>query len=161
MNWMISKRDPLYDPKSSIGVQQCGIIFWQKTGFLRRCNLNGFTALMSLAAKNFAPTDVFMQEPQTCYLTFNGCAKNVIFIQLKSDKNGHFYIYGEAHTAYANRKFHLFALDVVEFIARNTGCRFYVDDATGYIGQRSVAQLDKYISEYQNAHAHLIRPTFK
>ena len=50
---------------------------------------------------------------------------------MKKERNSnHYFIYGESHTVYANAEFHLFSLDVVSYISKQIGCKFYVDDAT-------------------------------
>lgn len=150
MNRLISKRDPTVFPKTAIGKQECGIIFWQKTGLFRHCNLNGFKSIVSLVVKKYVPTNVLQQDDQTYYLTFNNNEDETVFLSLKPEENGrHSYILGESHTAYTSSEFHLLALDMVEYIAKTIGSKFYVDDATGYIDHHSPELLNEYISEYQ------------
>jgi len=49
---------------------------------------------------------------------------------------------------YAGFDFHIFALNVVCYIAKNIGCKFYVDDATLYLEHQSVDELKEYIKNY-------------
>ena len=58
-------------------------------------------------------------------------------------------IYGEAHTAYTDYDFHIFALNVADYISNEVGCKFFVDDATGYLEHRSVEKLKEYIDNLE------------
>lgn len=73
----------------------------------------------------------------------------MIFLSLKKERNSkHYFIYGESYTAYADAEFHLFVLEVVSYIAKSSGCKFYVDDATGFLQHRSKEKLEQYIESY-------------
>ena len=148
MKNLICSNDNSIEPNGAIGIQTCGIIFWQKTGFLRHCNELGFQTIMELVKRKFAPTSV--QKSENCFFfTFDNDDEKIIFVSLKQEKKSkHFFIYGESHTAYTDVAFHIFALNVVSYIAKQIGCKFYVNDATGYLENRSVEQLEKYIKNY-------------
>ena len=62
--------------------------------------------------------------------------------------SNHKFIYGESHTAYVNAEFHLFALEIVSYIGKNIGCKFYVDDATGYLEYGLIEKLEQYTKHY-------------
>ena len=69
---------------------------------------------------------------------------------MKKERNSnHYFIYGESHTVYANAEFHLFSLDVVSYISKQIGCKFYVDDATGFLEHKSVDKLKEYIENFE------------
>ena len=53
MKNLIFSQDNSIEPNGSIGLQKCGIIFWQKTGFLRHCNELGFQSIVTLINKKF------------------------------------------------------------------------------------------------------------
>jgi hypothetical protein len=148
MKNLICSNDNSIEPNGAIGIQTCGIIFWQKTGFLRRCNELGFQTIIELVKRKFAPTSV--QKGENCFfLTFDNDDKKIIFVSLKQEKKSkHHFIYGESHTAYTDVDFHIFALNFVSYISRQIGCKFYVNDATGYLENRSDEQLEKYIKKY-------------
>ena len=72
--------------------------------------------------------------------------KKWIFLSLEKERNSnHHFLYGESHTIFAGAEFHLFALEIVGYIAKNLGCKFYVDDATGYLEHGSKEKLEQYI----------------
>lgn len=150
MNRLISMRNPALFPKTAIGKQECGVIFWQKTGFLTHCSQKRFKAIIDAVTEKFSPTNIARQGDRSYFLTFGGNENEVIYLTLKpKDTGNHSYVYGESGTVYAGKAFHLFALDVAGFIAKHVGCRFYIDDATGYVDHHSEEQLEKYIVEYQ------------
>lgn len=145
MNNLIFSKDNSIEPNGAIGIQKCGIIFWQKTGFLRHCKELGFRSIIRLIKKKYYPTSIQMDE-NVCFIQFDNDEEKIIFLSLKKEKNSnHKFIYGESHTAYVNAEFHLFALEIVGYIAKNIGCKFYVDDATGYLEHSSKEKLEHYI----------------
>ena len=148
MNELIFSRDNSIEPNGAIGLQKCGIIFWQKTGFLRHCNELGFQSIITLSKKKFSPTSVSVNG-NVCLFEFDDDERKTIYISLKKEKeSNHFYIYGESHTVYAGVDFHIFSLDFVDYIAQQIGCKFYVDDATQYLEHRSVEKLRQYINGF-------------
>ena len=148
MKRLIFSRDNSIEPNGAIGLQKCGIIFWQKTGFLRHCNKLGFQSMITLSTKKFSPTSVSVYG-DVCFFQFDNDENEEIYISLKKEKeSNHFYIYGESHTVYAGVDFHIFSLKFVDYIAQQLGCKFYVDDATQYLEHRSVEKLRKYINEF-------------
>lgn len=148
MKNIIFSKDNSIEPNGSIGIQKCGIIFWQKTVFLRHCNELGFQSMITLIKKKYSPTSVQI-DGNVCFVQFDNDEKKIIFLSLEKERNGkHCYIYGESHTVYADSEFHLFALEVVNYIAKNIGCKFYVDDATGYLEHRSKEKLEQYIENF-------------
>lgn len=148
MKNLILSQDNSIEPNGAIGIQKCGIIFWQKTGFLRHCNELGFQSMISLIKKKYSPTSVQI-DGDVCFIQFDHDEKKVIFLSLKKERNSnHKFIYGESHTAYVNAEFHLFALEIVSYIAKNIGCKFYVDDATGYLEHGLKEKLEQYIRNY-------------
>ena len=145
MKKLIFSKDNSIEPNGAIGIQKCGIIFWQKTGFLRHCNELGFQSMIISIKNKYSPTSVQI-DGNVCFIHFDNDAKKMIFLSLKKERNSkHCFIYGESHTVYADAEFHLFALEVVTYIAKNIGCKFYVDDATGYLEHGSKEKLEQYI----------------
>lgn len=148
MKNLIYTKDNSINPNGPIGIQSCGVIFWQKTGFLRHCNELVFQSTITLVKKKYSPTYVQI-DGKVCFIQFDNDKEKMVFLSLKRERNSkHYYIYGESHTAYTNTDFHLFVLELISFIAKNIGCKFYVDDATGYLEHRSVEKLDEYIKSY-------------
>ena len=148
MKNLIFSKDNSIEPNGAIGIQKCGIIFWQKTGFLRHCNELGFQSMITLVRRKYSPTSVQI-DGNVRFIQFDNDDKKMIFLSLKKERNSkHCYIYGESHTVYADAEFHLFALEVVNYIAKNIGCKFYVDDATGYLEHGSKEELEQYIENY-------------
>lgn len=110
-----------------------GIVFWQKTGFLRHCNELGFHTMITLVERKFSPTDV-EKIGNTCFFEFDNEEKKNIYLELKKEPDSkNFFIYGEADTGYTDSEFHKFALDVVSYIAKQIGCKFYVNDTTDFL----------------------------
>lgn len=145
MKKLIFSKDNSIEPNGAIGIQKCGIIFWQKTGFLRHCNELDFQSMIILIKNKYSPTSVQI-DGNVCFIQFDNDVKKMIFLSLKKERNSkHCFIYGESHTVYADAEFHLFALEVVNYIAKNIGCKFYVDDATGYLEHGSKEKLEQYI----------------
>ena len=143
-NLIFSKYNSI-EPKGAIGIQKCGIIFWQKTGFLHHCNKLAFQSMISLIKKKYAPTSVQING-NVCFIQFDNDENKIIYLSLKKKRYSKYkFIYGESHTAYVNAEFHLFALEIVSYIAKNIGSKFYVDDATGYLEHGSKEKLEQYI----------------
>ena len=67
MKNLIFSQDNSIDPNGSIGIQKCGIIFWQKTSFLRHCNELGFQSVITLVSKKFLPTNI-QNCGDTCFM---------------------------------------------------------------------------------------------
>ena len=148
MKNLIFSQDNSIEPNGAIGLQKCGIIFWQKTGFLRHCNELGFQSIITLINKKFLPTNI-QNYGDTCFIQFDNDDNKIIFLSLKKERNAnHYFIYGESHTVYANAEFHLFSLDVVSYISKQIGCKFYVDDATKFLEHHSVDKLQEYIANF-------------
>ena len=85
----------------------------------------------------------------SCFLQFDSDDEKTIYLTLKNERNSkNCFIYGESHTVYAGFDFHILSLKVVCFIAKNIGCKFFVDDATQYLEHRSTNQLKEYIKNY-------------
>jgi len=136
---LIPSTDNSIEPRGSIGKQSCGIVFWQKTGFLRHCNKLGLQSIVTLITKKYTPTKV--ETDGECYfIEFENDKNKILFLTLKN-KNGtrNYFIYGEAHTAYVDEDFHLKTLDIIAFISKQIGTRFFVNDATGYLENREKA----------------------
>ncbi len=148
MKKLIPSKNNSIEPNGVIGVQKCGIVFWQKTGFLRHCNRLGFKTIITLISKKFKPTSSKCYENE-CFITF-GNDEEIIYLSLKKDKNSnHYFIYGESHTVYANLEFHLLVLEIISFIAKNIGTCFFVDDATSFIEHKSKEKLAEYIENFK------------
>lgn len=148
MKRLIFSKDNSINPNSAIGIQKCGIIFWQKTSFLCHCNERGFRFIVNLIKKEYSPTFVQI-DGNDCFIKFDNDEKKVIFLSLKKERNSnHKFIYGESHTAFVNAEFHLFILEIVSYIAKNIGCKFYVDDATGFLEHGLREKLEQYIKNY-------------
>lgn len=91
-----------------------------------------------------------MQEFVNCFfLQFDNDNEKIIYLTLKKEKKSkHFFVYGESHTAYTDADFHVFALNVVSYISKQIGCKFYVNDATGYLENRSDEKHEKVYEDY-------------
>lgn len=151
MKNLIPSKDNSIEPRGAIGRQKCGMIFWQKTGFLRRCNALGFQTVITLIGKKFAPSYVD-DRGESCFIQFDNDDEKIIYLSLKKERNSkHRFIYGECSTAYTDPDFHIFALNVVSYIGKELGCRFFVDDATDYLTHRSTEKLLEYIVNYQRS----------
>lgn len=149
MKNLIPSKDNSIEPLGAIGRQKFGLIFWQKTGFLRHCNDLGFQSVITLIGKEFSPSSI-QNCGKSCYIQFDNDEKKTIYLSLKKESDAkHSFIYGEAHTVYVDSAFHLFSLKVVNYIGKQLGCRFFVDDATGYLEHRSVEKLDGYIANHE------------
>lgn len=147
MKNLVFSKDNSIEPNGAIGIQKCGIIFWQKTGFLRHCNELGFQSTITLINRKYSPTSL-QTNGNVCFIQFNNDEKKMLFLSLKKERNtNHCFIYGESHTVCADAEFHLFVLEVVNYIAKNIGCKFYVDDATGYLEHHSKEKLERYIED--------------
>lgn len=115
-----------------------GIVFWQKTGFLRHCNDLGFQSMITLVERKFSPTDV-EKIGNSCFFEFDNEEKKNIYLELKKEPDSkNFFIYGEADAGYTDSEFHEFALIVVSYIAKQIGCKFYVCDTTDFIKNNRV-----------------------
>ena len=151
MKRLVPSKDNSIEPRGAIGRQKCGIIFWQKTGFLRHCNKLGFQAIITLIGKNFAPSRVELRG-ESCFIQFDNDDEKIIYLSLKKECNSrHRFLYGECHTAYISPDFHLFALRVINYIGQELGCRFFVDDATDYLTHRSTEKLSEYIANLRRS----------
>ena len=70
MKKLIFSQDNSIEPNGAIGLQKWGIIFWQKTGFLRHCNELGFQSIITLINKKFLPTNI-QNYGDTCFIQFD------------------------------------------------------------------------------------------
>ncbi len=149
MKNLIPSKDNSIQPNGAIGKQKCGIIFWQKTGFLRHCNYLGFQSMITLINKKFSPSDI-QNNGECCFLQFDNDDEKIVYLSLKKERDSnHCFIYGESHTVYVDADFHIFALKIVSYIGKQIGCKFFVDDATGYLEHRSAEKLDEYIINFE------------
>lgn len=149
MKNLIFTKDNSIEPNGAIGIQKCGIIFWQKTGFLRHCNQLGLKSIVALINKKFSPSSIDASCDNIYFIYFDNDEEKTIYLTLKKERNSkHLFIYGESHTVYADAEFHILALEIVSYIAKQIGTKFFVDDATGYLEHRSKDQLEQYIKEY-------------
>ena len=149
MKNLIFSQDNSIDPNGAIGLQKCGIIFWQKTGFLRHCNQLGFQSIITLIDKKFSPTNI-QHNGDTCFIQFDNDDNKIIYLSLKKERNSnHYFVYGESHTVYTNAEFHLLSLDVVNYISKQIGCKFYVYDATRFLEHYSIEKLKDYIDKFE------------
>ncbi len=127
-----------------------GIVFWQKTSFFRHCNLRGFQAVVQLVGRKYLPTSVEWLDDRTVFFVFDHDKNKFIYLMLKQEAGSkHCYLYGASQTARVDADFHIFALDVVAYIAKQIGARFYVNDASGYVTGQSRADRERYISADQ------------
>ena len=149
MKNLISSKDNSIQPNGAIGKQKCGIIFWQKTGFLRHCNYIGFQSMIALINKKFSPSNI-QNHGEYCFIQFDNNDEKIIYLSLKQEPNSkHSFIYGESLTVYVDSKFHMLSLDIVSYIGKQIGCKFFVDDATGFLEHRSTEKLDEYIENFE------------
>ena len=149
MENLIFSQDNSILPNGCIGIQKCGIIFWQKPYFLKNCNERDFQSIIALIKERYSPSDI-QELDDTCFIKFDNDDNKIIYITLKKkpNSNKHF-IYGESHTVYADSDFHLIVLDVVSYIAKQIRCKFFVDDATKYLQHHSVEKLKEYIEKFE------------
>ena len=85
-----------------------------------------------------------------CYMCFDEDVTKTISLFLEKELNAkRCFVIGEASTVNTDTEFHLLVLDIVEYIAKSLGSKFYVDDATGYLEHGSVELLEKYIEEHR------------
>lgn len=151
MKNLISYNDNSFQLNEVIVKQKFGIIFWQKTGFLRYCNYIGFQSMIKLINKKFSPSNI-QNYGESCFIQFDNDDKKIIYLSLKKKTNSkHCFIYGEAHTVYADSKFHILALDIISYIGEQIGCKFFVDDATNFLEHQSAEKLDEYIKNFDIA----------
>ncbi len=147
MNNLVASNDNSIEPRGAIGKQKFGIIFWQKRGFYKLYSNRRFRSIISIVNQNFSPT-MIQNIGSSYYLQFDNDDKKTIFLTLKK-KFFRSLIYGEVHTAYTDPDFHIFALNVVDYISNEIGGKFFVDDATGYLEHRSVEKLKEYIDNLE------------
>lgn len=96
----------------------------------------------------FLPTSV-QESENVCFIQFDNNEEKIIYLTLKKEKKSNqFFLYGEFHTVCADTNFHLFVLHIVDCIAEKLKCKFYVDDATGYLDHHSKEQLEQYINQF-------------
>ena len=76
MKNLIFSQDSSIQPNGAIGIQKCGIIFWQKTGFLRHCNELGFQSIITLINKKFSPTNI-QSQGNTSFIQFDNDEKKI------------------------------------------------------------------------------------
>lgn len=147
MKNLIPSKDNSIQPNGAIGIQKCGIVFWQKTEAWHQGNQSVFQSAVDFIAAVFAPTSV-QRNGNACFLQFENDEKKTIFL-MRKNRNvkmlNRFFLCGESHTAYADAKFHLFVLHVLDCTAEKLGCKFCVDDATGYLEHHSMERLEEYI----------------
>lgn len=144
MKNLIPYKDHSIEPRGAIGTQKFGIVFWQKTGFLRHCNHLGFQSMITLIQKKFSPTDI-QNHGEHCFLQFDHHEDKVIYLALKKESDSkHYFIYGEAQTVYTDVEFHILTLNVISYISKQIGCKFFVNDATGYLEHRSIEKWNEY-----------------
>ena len=149
MKNLIISNDNYIEPNCAIGKQKCGIIFWQKTGFLRHCNYLGFQSMITLIDNKFSPTNI-QNHGESCFIQFDNDEEKTFYLSLKKERDSnHYFIYGESHTVYVDADFHIFALKIVSYIGKQIGCKFFVDDATGYLEHRSAEKLNEYIMNFE------------
>ena len=86
MKNLIFSQDNSIEPNGAIGLQKCGIIFWQKTGFLRHCNELGFQSIITLINKKFSPTNI-QNYGDTCFFEFDNDDNNRRCLQQEKQKN--------------------------------------------------------------------------
>lgn len=153
---LIPSNDNSIEPRGAIGIQKCGIIFWQKTGFLRHCNQIGFNSIVTLLDKKFRPTKID-KHLDCSFLEFDNEELKTLYVSLKRDNKGKNYIYGESHTAYTDADFHLKALEMISFISKQIGTSFYVNDATNYLEQKDYNDLEEYIKNYKNDYGEFLK----
>ncbi len=145
-----------YDTARPNGVSRScsdGIEFWQKTGFLRHCNETGFRSIVALVSKRFSPVSVIETCKNHCVLHFDKDNNfKSVYLRLCNERNSkNTYIAGASSTTYTDIEFHLLVLEIISFIAKNIGCKFYVDDSTGYIEHHSKDEFYSYASEYKES----------
>ena len=146
MKHLIFSQDNSIEPRGTIGIQKCGINFWQKAQENHE-DLR-LPAVATWIGEGFSPTNI-QQYEDCCYIQFDNETSKTIYLMLKEDPHSKkLLLYGEVHTVYAGADFHLFALEVVEYIATRSNCSFFVDDATEYVTHRSVEKLKKYIEDF-------------
>ena len=79
MKNLIPSKDNSIEPRGAIGKQKCGIIFWQKTGFLRHCNDLGFQSMITLINKKFSPTNI-QNHGEFCFIQFDNDEEKTFYV---------------------------------------------------------------------------------
>lgn len=146
---LIPTKDSSLDPFQNIGKITDGIAFRQKTSWLGGCNENGFKTICLLTQKKFSPVEMSLGE-YLCAMFFDDECNKIINFHLEKEPNANrCFVFGFSCTVDTDVQFHLLVLDIIEYIGKCLGSKFYVDDATGYLEHRSEELLEKYIKEHR------------
>ncbi len=145
---LIATKDTSLDPFQNIGRITDGIAFRQKNSWLGGCNENGFNTICVLAQKKFAPVQMSLGD-RVCAMFFDEECEKIVSLFLEKEENANrSFVLGFSNTVDTDVQFHLLVLDIIEYIGKSLGSKFYVDDATGYLEHQSMELLEKYIEEH-------------
>ena len=106
------------------------VIFYQKTGFLRYCNANGFKSICIILKKELVPIAVEYDDtvPQCTFIFENNDSINLL-LKNKNDSTKR-YIFGCAHVN--NRDFYRKTISTAQLVSKHIGCPFYLNDTTEF-----------------------------
>lgn len=146
MKKLISSKDNSIEPRGAIGKQRFGIIFWQKSTF-RYCGKRKLKSIIKLIDQKYSPTKI-EKGLRWYFIEFDHNHKKILYLTIKKNLLRSS-LYGESHTAYVDADFHIFVLELINYISTELGCKIFVDDATGYLEHRSVKKLKEYIDNLE------------
>ena len=146
MKDLISSKDNSIEPRGAIGKQKCGIIFWQKSTF-RYCGKRKLKSIIKLIDQKYSPTKI-EKGLRWYFIEFDHNHEKVLYLTIKKNLFRSL-LYGESHTAYVDADFHIFVLELINYISTKLGSKICVDDATGYLDHRSVEKLTEYIDNFE------------
>lgn len=147
MKKLISSKDNSIEPRGAIGKQKCGIIFWQESTLFRHCSKQKLKLIIKLIDRKYSPTEI-IKGPWWYIIKFDSNEQKVVFLTVKK-KPFRYSLYGESYTAYVDADFHIFVLELINYISTELGCKIFVDDSTGYLEHRSVKKLKEYIDNLE------------
>ena len=146
MKKLIFSKDNSIEPRGAIGKQKAGIIFWQESAF-SYCSKRKLKSLVKLIDQKYSPTKI-EKGLQWYFIEFDRNHEKILYLTIKK-KLFRSLLYGESHTAYVDADFHIFVLELINYLSTELGCKIFVDDATGYLEHRSVENLKEYIDNFE------------
>ena len=146
MKDLISSKDNSIERTGAIGKQRFGIIFWQKSTF-RYCGKRKLKSIIKLIDQKYSPAKI-EKGLRWYFIEFDHNHEKVLYLTIKKNLFRSL-LYGESHTAYVDADFHIFVLELINYISTKLGSKICVDDATGYLDHRSVEKLTEYIDNFE------------
>lgn len=147
MKNLISSKDNSIEPKGAIGKQKFGIIFWQESSHFHNCGKRKLKSLVKLIDQKYSPVKI-EKGLRWYFIKFDCNQEKILYLTIKK-KLFRSLLYGESHTAYVDADFHIFVLELINYISEKLGNKICVDDATGYLDHRCVEKLTEYIDNFE------------